>query len=183
LERRASHEDHSVQVICTLLVIERQPRTRRSSTLIMPVSFATRIALLAVLSLTPASPAMWPMARVQFPLFKTNIAITARHAISPWVNRAASRGGTYPDAAQRRRRSMLASDRGRDPIHFRVAGVGAGTALRASISWERSFASVSLILPAAKARQTSADNSVSVERGAASRARRISCACTCTSGP
>src|SRR3954447_20015123 len=116
------------------------------------------------------------MQRRQSPRRTTSAEITASTAASASVNRAASCGGSRPEAAQRLRRSMLASVRGREPTHL-LAGAGeAAGAFLASIRADSASASASVTLPAANAFQSNAATSGSFTRGAASTARRISSA-------
>ncbi len=92
------------------------------------------------------------------------------------VNRAAICSGSHPDDVQRRRRSIAAGERGRDPTRrLGSAGIG-GTALRAAISSASLCASSSDTAPQAKPFHTAADRSASRSRGVPGRARLMSSA-------
>ena len=143
-----SHPRHSSETRRTTFVSLRQPVIARSSTVTRPRCRASRRAVRTSVSDTPASAAMWPTARRQSPRRQTSAATTARTAISPGVNRAASWGGSRPEAAQRRRRSRLASERGREPTGFLGVSAAAGRTLRLSIRADSSSASASFTCPA-----------------------------------
>jgi hypothetical protein len=144
--------------------------TRRCST--CTSAWACFKALRTVCPHTPASAAMCPIVRAQRPCAWCSAATTARTACSASVKRAANAGGKAPEAAQRRRRSIEAGERGRDPERRRMGFWTAGRAFLASMASDRACASASLTCPAAYAfqsRELTFDNSA---RGDASMARR-----------
>ncbi|CAA2161190.1 hypothetical protein MBRA_06350 [Methylobacterium brachiatum] len=183
----------------------RKPVTGRSSTVTSPSLRASRIALRTVVSATPTIAARCPTVSRQSFRRTTSAATRARTACSASVNRAASPGGSRPDAAQRRRRSIEASVRGREPtvllddpalswmgalswmVRSRLGLVSpaaasrraAGAPVRASISPDNVSASASVTFPSPNARHSSAVTDGRVIRSAASIARRISSANTC----
>ena len=197
LRARRSQAVHSGATMRTMLVSLRKPVMRRSSTVTSPSFLASRMALRTVVSATPTIAAAWPTASRQSPRRAVSAAISASTACSARVNRAASPGGSRPEAAQRRRRSIEASERGREPtdrlaLPGRAWGVstslaGCGSAglgdcpmqatfpfsVRASIKAERHSASTSVICPSPNARQSWAVTCGSVIRLASSMARRI----------
>ena len=163
-------------MIRTVFGAERQAVSRHSSDVMIPSATACLTAVLTVERLTPARTAIWPMVSRQRPRRVTSVAITDRTAVSAIVNRAAKAGGSQPEPVQRRRRSMCAGDRGREPTGFLGAvGVG-GMAFLAWISSARACASSSPIAPQAKPFHTAAASSGSRVRGVAVMARLISSA-------
>lgn len=147
----------------------------RSSTSTRPRSRARRSVARTVDRETPAIAATASWQSRRSPRFRTSAATTASTACSARVKRAASCGGSRPDDAQRRRRSIEASVRGREPTRA-AAGAAAGTTFRASMRAEISSASASLTCPCPKARHSSAASSGSLTLGDASTARLISSA-------
>ena len=132
--RIRSQVRHSGLTIRTVFGAERHAVRRHCSEVRIPRAWAWRIAVRTVALQTPASAATWPMVRRQRPRRATSEATTDRTAVSAIVNRAAICGGSQPEPVQRRRRSMCAGDRGREPTGFLgAAGVG-GTAFLAWIS-------------------------------------------------
>lgn len=85
----------------------------------------------------------------------TSTATTARTAVSPRVKDAASRGGSLPLAAQRRRRSTDSQDRGLAGLGAEIRKFPAFAAGRALVcrTASRASASASVIVPAASAPQ------------------------------
>src|SRR4051812_23946431 len=76
---------------------------------------AARRAFLTVVMDTPATSATSLLVRRQSPRLRCSAETTARTACSARVNRLAKAGGKAPEAAQRRRLSIEAGDRGREP--------------------------------------------------------------------
>jgi hypothetical protein len=136
LRRSLIHAFHSGDTMVMRFGAFLQAVSLRSSTRMTPTITACRMALRTVVADTPASAAMWPMVSVQAPFTRTSAATTAMTAASANVNRAWSWGGMAPEDAQRRRRSMLASDRGLDPTARRAGAGEAGRAFLASIRSE-----------------------------------------------
>jgi hypothetical protein len=98
---------------------------------------------------TPARAAMCPMVRVQAPFPATSAAMTDSTALSANVNLLWIWGGSLPDAAHFRRRSMLSDERGRDPTRRGTGLLSGGMALRVSMNSESSVACASVTVPAA----------------------------------
>lgn len=166
---RRSQAVHSAATMRTMFVSLRKPVTRRSSTVTRPSFTASRIALRTVVSATPTTAARFPTARRQSFRRTVSAATRERTACSASVNRAASPGGSRPDAAQRRRRSIEASVRGREPTvllvdvavsragwlspRLEAAGAAretrraASASVRASIRLDSTSASASVTLP------------------------------------
>ncbi|KQP48798.1 hypothetical protein ASF34_20890 [Methylobacterium sp. Leaf106] len=94
---RRSQAVHSFETILTMFERLRKAVCGRSSTVMRPSVLACRIAVFTVERDTPATAAMW----------STYIRQSPRRAVSASVNRAAMPCGSLPEAAQRRRRSML----------------------------------------------------------------------------
>ena len=160
----------------TVLGALRHADSRHSSDVRMPSAAACRTAFFTVERLTPASAAMWPMVSLQRPRRATSAAIVDRTAASAMVKRAASWGGSQPEPVQRRRRSMWAGERGREPTGFLGAVGFGGMTLRAAISSASCCASPSDTAPQAKPFHTAAANSASRPRGVPWRARLMSSA-------
>ncbi|KNY19377.1 hypothetical protein AKJ13_28040 [Methylobacterium sp. ARG-1] len=98
-----------------MLVSLRKPVIWRSSTVSNPSLRASRMALRTVVSATPTIAARCPTANRQSFRRTTSAATSASTPCSARVKRAAMAGGRRPEAAQRRRRSIKASVRGREP--------------------------------------------------------------------
>ena len=199
VDRLASrnHAVHARSMMATRLVSLLNRDRRRSSTVMRPSVRASRRARRTDVSLTPASAATAPIAKAQRPRFATSTATTASTACSASVNRAAIIGGSRPEAAQRRRRSIEASVRGRDPARLLgaparsdggVEGIGEiaipcpagrfaprwGELCRASISPDSASASPSDRCPSPNAFHNADATAGNAARGAASACRRIS---------
>ncbi len=174
--RILSQARHSAETMRTVFGALRHAVSRHSSDVRMPSVLACRIAPWTVDLLTPASDAMWPMVSLHSPRRATSAAIVDRTAVSPMVKRAASCGGSHPEPVQRRRRSMWAGERGREPTGFLGAAGFGGTILRAAISSASCCASCSDTAPQAKPFHTAAANSASRTRGVPGRARLMSSA-------
>ena len=166
LRASLSQAVHSDAMMRRMLVSLRKPVMRRSSTLSSPSLFAPRTAFRKVVSATPTIAARWPTASRQSPRLVVSAATSASTACSARVNRAASAGGSRPEAAQRRRRSSDASVRGREPTallgaatrSWRVSpapptcdAAGIGTLLRRGFEAASGRASISLDRPSASA--------------------------------
>src|SRR3954447_17322705 len=119
-----SHAFHSGDVMRTTLEAFRKALRRRSWMASRLRALAARMAFLTDVTDTPATSASSPLVRRQPPLLRCSAATTARTACSASVNRAARAGGKAPEAAQRRRRSIEAGERGREPKR-RCRGFGA----------------------------------------------------------
>src|SRR3954449_12379955 len=107
---KRSHTRHPASAIRMTLLSFLKAVRRRSVTEIRPSARATRTAFLAVLMDTPATSATSLLVRRQSPRLRFSAAITAKALCSAKVNRAARAGGRHPEAAHRRRLSMLAHD-------------------------------------------------------------------------
>ena len=187
---------HARSMIATRLVSFLNRDSRRSSTVTRPSVRASRKARRTDVSLTPASAATAPTAKAHRPRFATSTATTASAACSARVNRAARPGGRRPEAAQRRRRAIEASVRGRQPVRLLGAPVGPDGLLvpswvplgfrlcpanrplsdncRPSISSDSASASASDRCPSPNAFHSADATAGNAARGAASACRRIS---------
>ena len=174
LRASCSQAVHSRDTIQTTLVSLRKRASRRSSTVTMPSLRASRIAVRTVVSETPATAAMCPTVSRQSPLFTVSAATSESTACSASVNRAARPGGSRPEAAQRRRRSIEASVRGREPTAFLGLATGAGAIDRSSMSPASASASASDRCPSPNAFHSADSTAGNAARGAASAWRRIS---------
>ncbi len=105
---RRNQAVHSGETIRTTFVSLRKPVRRRSSTVRSPSFLASRIAALTVERDTPATVARCSIASRQSPRLAVSAAMRARTACSARVKREARAGGSLPEAAQRRRRSIKA---------------------------------------------------------------------------
>ncbi len=144
-----SQARHSGETMRIVFGAERHAVSRHSSDVRMPSAAACRTAFFTVERPTPAIVAIWPMVSLQRPRRATSAAIVDRTAVSAIVNRAASCGGSQPEPVQRRRRSMWAGERGREPTGFLGAVGFGGTIFRAAISSASCCASCSDTAPQA----------------------------------
>src|SRR4051812_46804568 len=126
-----------------MLLAFRKALRRRSSIARRFSARAARRAFLTLVMDTPATSATSLLVSRQSPRFRFSAAITARTAVSAVVKRHARAGGRAPEAAHRRRRSMLAGVLGREPNRRWMGFCGAGGARLASIKSDRADASAS----------------------------------------